>query len=352
MPHATVQTEARKIGIAVVGLGFMGAMHLRAYQQIPAARIHAVCGRSRLPVNGVLSGVGGNLTGAGAIQLDHDVAVYRNFEDVLGDPAVEVVDLCVPTPLHAPHAVAALRAGKHVLCEKPLARTGGQAREIVQASQSSQGFFMPAMCLRFWPEWMWLKQAVAQSSFGKVLAARFRRVSEPPQWGREFYFDGSQSGGALFDLHIHDVDFIQHLFGRPERLFATGRGRFSGAVDHVVTQFCVASGATVSAEASWLMPPGSGFSMAYAVNFERATADYDSSRGAEALQLCEEGKPPRVIPCPGPDGYVGELRYFIESVFAGAPPTVVTAADGLSAVEICEAIERSVKTGEVIRLAT
>jgi len=350
MPTPATNPDARTVNVAVVGLGFMGMMHLRAYQQISSARIHAVCGRTRLPAGGVLTSASGNIAGAETVQLDDDTKVYPSIAEVISDPEVELVDLCVPTPLHVPHAIAALRAGKHVICEKPLARTSAQAREIVQAAQSAAGFFMPAMCLRFWPEWAWLKQAVEQNTFGKVLAARFRRVSEPPAWNREYYFDGKQSGGALFDLHLHDADFIQYLFGRPASVFASGASRFSGAIDHVVAQYKVPNGATVSAEASWLMSPGHGFSMAYTANFERATADYDSARGAEALRLFEDGQSPRVISCDGPDGYAGELRYMIDSILRGTPPSVVTAQDGLSAVEICEAAERSVNSGKVMKL--
>ena len=342
------QRNPPKVNIAVVGLGFMGVTHLRAYQQIPAARIYAVCGAGRLPKDGLLAGVSGNIAGHEAIRLGTRVLVYRKFDEVLADPDVDAVDLCVPTSLHPTFTIAALRAGKHVICEKPLARTSALGREILRATGTARGYFMPAMCLRFWPEWKWLKEVVDQKTFGKVLAVRLRRVSEPPGWGRGNYFNGRASGGALLDLHVHDADFIQWLFGRPITVFAAGLTRFSGAIDHVVAQYQVRGGATVSAEASWLMTKGHGFSMAYTANFERATADYDSARGPEALRLFEEGRSPRVIRCKGSNGYVQELSYFIQCVQAGKPPRVVTAQDGLSAVEICEAAEKSAKSGRMV----
>jgi predicted dehydrogenase len=334
----------------VIGLGFIGRIHLRAYQQIEACQIQAVCDHARRPVDGVLPAVTGNLPDSGKIFLDNEVAVCRTLEEVLGLAEVDLVDLCVPTPLHHPMAIAALRAGKHVLCEKPLARTAALAREIVQSAQASARFFMPAMCLRFWPEWVWLKKAVDQNTYGKVLAARFRRVTEWPAWSRDSYLRGDQSGGALLDLHVHDADFVQFLFGRPSRVFASGLSRFSGAIDHLVALYTMAGDIVVSAEASWLMTPGHGFSMAYTVNFERATVDYDSARSANALRLYEEGCSPRAIRCDGPDGYVQELRYFVECILAGRPPSVVTARDALSAVEICEAAEESIRTGQPIHL--
>lgn len=340
--------SSKPVNVAIVGLGFMGITHIKSYQQLPGAKIVAVCDAVRLPVDGLLAGVSGNIGGADAINLGKDIRAYQKLEDLLADSAVDLIDLCVPTPLHAPQAIAALQAGKHVLCEKPLARSSAVARDIVNAAQSAKGFFMPAMCMRFWPGWAWLKELADKNIYGKILAARFRRVSAPPGWSRDSYFKGGDSGGALLDLHIHDTDFVQFLFGRPTSVFSSGLSRFSGAIDHVVTQYQVANGAAVYAEGSWLLT--SGFSMAYTVNFERATVDFDSARGADALQVGEEGQPMRVIKPEGVDGYVEELRHFITSIQAGRPPSVVTAQDGLSAVEICEAEEKSVQTGRVVEL--
>jgi predicted dehydrogenase len=337
-----------KVNVGVVGLGFMGVMHIKAYQQIRGARLVAVCDPVRQPVKGVLTDPGGNVGDATPVKLDmNEVTAYRDLGELLANPKVDLIDICVPTHLHPTTAIAALNSGKHVLCEKPLARTSAQAKEIVAAAQKAKGYFMPAMCMRFWPGWSWLKPAIAEKTYGKVLAARFRRIAEPPGWGRENYFKGAQSGGALLDLHIHDTDFIQFCFGRPSSVFSTGLSKFSGAIDHVVTQYQFESGALVLGEGSWLVTPGGGFNMSYTVHFENAMADYDLSRGAQALRLIERGKRPRIIKCSGPDGYVRELQHMIQSIQSGAAPTVVTGRDAQSAVAICEAEERSVQSGQV-----
>ena len=241
-----------------------------------------MCDSVRLPVNGVLAGVAGNVTGSGDLDLGRQVKVYRALDEVLADPEVELVDLCVPTPLHPEQSIAALKAGKHVLCEKPLALNSAQAREIVQAAQAASGFFMPAMCMRFWPGWSWLKQVVEEEPYGKVQAARFRRMSPMPAWSKATYASGNQSGGALLDLHIHDTDFVQFLFGRPASVFSTGVTRAGDSIDHVVTQYNYAGGPAVYAEGSWLLT--GNFNMSYTVLCERATLDYDLARGAEALR--------------------------------------------------------------------
>ena len=110
------RSPGRKVNVAVVGLGFMGVTHIKAYRQLKAARIVAVCDSVRVPVNGVLPGVSGNITGSDAIDLGRGVKVYRALDELLADPEVELIDLCVPTPLHPEQAIAALKAGKHVLC--------------------------------------------------------------------------------------------------------------------------------------------------------------------------------------------------------------------------------------------
>ncbi|MBM3881432.1 MAG: Gfo/Idh/MocA family oxidoreductase [Verrucomicrobia bacterium] len=339
------------VNVGVIGLGFMGLTHIKAYRQLPNARIVAICDSVRLPADGNLASVAGNI--ATTEQIHFDLAVVRGYKDyhqLLANPEVQLVDICVPTPLHVPIAVAALTAGKHVLCEKPLARTSALCRAIVEVARQAPGYFMPAMCLRFWPEWVWAQQAIAQGTYGKTLAASFRRLSEPPGWSQGTYLKGDDSGGALLDMHIHDTDFVQFCFGKPRRVAAAGFSKLSGAVDHVLTQYHVDSGALVWAEGSWLMGPGSGFKMAYTIHFERAMADYDSSRGAEALRLFEPGQAPRTIACEGPDGYVGELRHMLECIETGKPPSVVTAEDGLRAVEICEAEDRSVRSGKIVDL--
>jgi predicted dehydrogenase len=175
-------------------------------------------------------------------------------------------------------------------------------------------------------------------------------VAQPPGWGQKVFLDGKLSGGALLDLHIHDTDFVQFCFGRPKAVFSTGFSKVSGRIDHVDTQYQVGSGASVSAEGSWAMTEGFGFNMSYTVVFENATADYDIARGADALKLFEKGKEPRVLKPEGKDGYAGELQHMLDCICSGKPPAVVTAQDGVGAVEICEAEERSVNSGQIVSL--
>ncbi|MEA2735349.1 MAG: hypothetical protein QOE14_1800, partial [Humisphaera sp.] len=251
---------------------------------------------------------------------------------------VDIVDICVPTPQHVDIAIAALRAGKHVLCEKPLARTSADAERIAAAAREAKGFFMPAMCMRFWPQWAWLKQAVAEKRYGKVLAATFRRMaSMPAGW----YRNGAMSGGAALDLHIHDSDFVQFLFGMPRAVSSRGYTKTTGEIDHMTTQFVYDDIPFVTAEGGWCLADGFGFTMQYTVNFENATADFDLGR-EQPLRLSKGGQTEAIDAGPG-YGYAAELRYFIDCVKKNQKPTTVTADDAVRSIRIVEAEVKSAR---------
>ena len=336
--------KAKTINVAVAGLGFMGTTHLRAYQKIPGVRIVAVCDRSRGPVNGVLRSVSGNMNAAADINLGPRVKTYREFGELISDPDVDLVDICTPTAAHVSQVIAGLKAGKHVLCEKPVAESVADARKILASASKSKGFLMPAMCMRFWPGWSWLKEIVSKRTFGTVEAASFRRVTARPQWSKA----GTHLGGALLDLHIHDTDFVNFLFGRPKAVVSSGVISASDTVDHIVTQYVYPNGPAVHAEGSWLWP--GGFNMSFTMNCQRATIDFDLSRGADALRLHEFNKKPRTIKLKNSDGYYEEIAYFVGCIARGVKPSAVTAQDGLTALEVCAAEEKSVRKGTIIKL--
>lgn len=335
------------INIGIIGLGFMGRMHYDTYAKIPDARVMAVCDSDPRRAAGDLSGGWGNIAGAATQKLPMDrIKGYTDVDQFLANPDLQVVDICLPTPAHLDIVTRALKAGKHVLCEKPMALSVQEAQAIAAATKSASGMFMPAMCMRFWSEWEWLRETVRSGKYGKVKSAVFRRLGVVPQgWFR----NGKLSGGAIVDLHIHDVDFIYNVFGMPSNVYATGYVGPTGEIDHLVSQFRFDSGpgagALVSAEGGWAQADGFGFRMLYLVNFEQATADFDIGR-KPTLQVHKDGKSEK-IETSGRDGYAGELAYFLECVRNGQKPTVVTADDAVAGLKIVDAEKRSIASGQV-----
>jgi len=224
------------IQVGVIGLGERGQTHLDAYARRLDARVVAVADHSADRLKGRVWAQSG-ADGQEQPGADLSAAIrYKDAMDLVNDPDVELVDICLPTPLHFEYAMAAIAAGKHVMIEKPLARTYEQAMQLVKAAEAAPGSsVMVGMCMRFWPGWDWLKTAIDQKTYGRVLSATFLRVAEHP--GGEFFRDGEASGGALLELHIHDTDFVRYCFGTPHTVSSHGYARITGRTDHVFTQY-------------------------------------------------------------------------------------------------------------------
>ena len=327
------------VRVGIIGFGFMGQTHWRCYEKLKdTAKVVAVADIDPRRAKGDLTGTWGNI-GGGLQQADFSgVTGTTDYRQLITRSDVDVIDICVPTPLHAEVATAALATGKHVLCEKPLARTLDQAQAITRAAAGAKGFFMPAMCMRFWPEWAWLKQAITEKRYGKVKGASFlRHGTTPPGW----YAKGEESGGAILDLHIHDTDFVCHLFGKPTAVSSRGYTQASGAIDHISTHYHYDDVPYVVADGGWSFAPPYPFRMRYTVQFEgNVTADFDLGR-ADTLMLYENGQA-KPIKCEAIDGWLGEIRYFIKCVAENKRPTIVTADDAALAVNVIEAEARSV----------
>jgi len=260
---------------------------------------------------------------------------------------VDVVDICLPTPLHHEYVIAALDAGKHVICEKPIAVSVAEAEPIVEAANKADTFFMPALCMRFWPAWRWLKEAVDDQRFGKVRGASFiRNTSAPEGWFRE----GEKSGGAAMDLHIHDTDYIHHLFGKPKAVTTQGYPGPTGQIDHLATLYDYDGVPLVYSEASWTLDAGSGFTCRAMINFEHATAHFDILGEGSGLKLAQDGELADVD-CSdfgSDDGWEGQLRYFIDCVQRNQRPTLATADSALESMRTVEAECRSAASGQPV----
>lgn len=345
------------VRVGVIGLGFMGRTHVAAYQS--AARdglpcvLAAVADRSAERLHPA-AGAGGNFaTGAGEALWDSaSVRAHADPMALIADPGVDLVSICTHTDSHVPLAMAALAAGKHVLVEKPVALASGEVRLLARAARGSGRLCMPAMCMRFWPGWRWLRDRVADGSFGAVRSATFQRLGSPPDWATDFYADAARTGGPLVDLHIHDTDFVRYCFGPPASVVSTG------TLHHVTTLYRYAAGAGpahVVAEGGQDHAPGFGFKMRYVVAFERATADFDLARGAAGspgpLLLCKDGRA-EPVPLPPGAGYDHQVRHLVGAIAAGAAPTALDATldDAVAVARTLEAERQSLSTGLPVAL--
>ena len=272
--------------------------------------------------------------------------------ELINDPEIDLVDICVGTDLHFIFVEAALAKGKHVLVEKPLARTYDEARKIVQLAKNSSSNIMSAMCLRYWPAWVWLKDVIESEVYGKCLSLNCRRQTSPPDGA--FYSNHEECGGALLDLHVHDTDFINYCFGMPRAVFSQGYKGSSGGIDHVITNYIYDQSMDVplvSAEGSWTMQDGYGFNMSYTANFENATACYllDSE---ETLKLFRSGYETETIKLKQGMGYEFEIRSFVDEILSGKESNLALLNQAAESIAIIEAEQLSIKSCSVVTVKT
>ncbi len=347
------------VRVGIVGVGFMGMIHYLAAQRASGLKIVALCSRDAKKLAGDWTSIQGNF-GPRGTQMDlSGLSCYRDFEALLADPAVDLVDLCVPNDSHAPMAIQALRAGKHVLVEKPIALSTSAADEMVQAARSAGKLLMVGHVLPFFPEFAFALDAVRSGRYGAVQAAHLYRVISKPDWSSGIA-DAGRSGGPAVDLHIHDTHFVALACGTPRAVHSRGIVQ-EGAVVHLTTQYLYdGSDLTVSCTSGALSQPGRPFAHGFEFYLERATLAF------EFANLAGEGHLAMPLSVILPDGSVEHpslgsgdpIDSFARelSVAAGAVATT-TEADQLSgglarqALKLCLAEIASVQSKRPIEIA-
>jgi len=326
-----------------------GTTHFRGYGEIPEAKVVAVCDLSGKKLAGDWAEAAGNIdTGAAARQDLSGIRTYADLADLLADAGVDLVDLCVPTFQHADFAVRALEAGKHVLCEKPMARTVGECRRMIEAAEKAGRVLAVGHVLRFWPEYVVIKEMIDSGRYGRVLEAVLTRLSPKPGWTwDDWILDEARSGGAPLDLHIHDADTVRWFFGPPAQVTAVGV-EGPTAMDHIVTTYHYADGPVVVAEGGWGYPAAFPFRMEARLVFEKAALEFTTMR-SPTLAVYEEGAEAPVRPeVPQADGYTEELRYVVQCVDQGREPERLLGAEAAAAVALVEAEVQAARTGRPV----
>ena len=339
LPPPEFVTDAYNTGVnvGVIGLGFMGAVHLSAYAKIAGASVAAVCSGGSKNFTGDLSEVGGNLARE-PVRFDFSaVRKYTDWKELVADPSVEVVDICLPTDLHAAVTVAALENGKHVLCEKPMALTVPECERMMAAAAQQKRVLMIGQVLRFWPEYEELKKLVQSGEYGSIRSATFVRRSGLPDWSR-WLTDESRSGGAVLDLMLHDVDQALSLFGMPQRVAA----KSMGDPDTVMATLIYPGGPEVRIQGGWFAP-GTPFSMSFQVRADRAELEWTPA----GLFLSDDTGQRRKLDVSSADAYESELAYFLECCHNGEQPRRCMPFESAAAVKLALLLKESrAKGGE------
>jgi predicted dehydrogenase len=320
------------MNIGLIGLGAIGRLHFDCWRKSTVGRLVAVSDRNPKRLVGDWAGAEFNIGEQAQAQVDlSDLKAYERAEDLLADPKVEIVDICLATPLHASVAVAALHAGKHVFCEKPMSLKIEDCAAMEEAARMTGKHLMIGHCLRFWPQYVKAQELLASGEFGRPLYADLHRSSPAPRWSNSgWYMNAAQSGGVL-DMHIHDIDAALWWFGRPNQITTTGLAP-QGLPMIIDTSWRYEDGPAVHMHASWDHNGGT-FRHAFRLVMEKATLVHDLAVDSQALWFLRDGTRTAIL-VSSESGHQAELDYFAAQIAAGKVPARVTPAESRLAVEL------------------
>lgn len=335
--------------VAILGFGFMGRMHYRCWRSLAGTTVAAVCDADPHALDESARNRG-NIAGAeGDVDLA-GVKVYADFDDLLRQEPLDALSITIPTHLHPAATIAALDAGLHVLCEKPMALNRADGTRMIEAAQRSGKVLQIGHCIRFWPEYAKAKEIVDSGVHGRVIAATFQRLAATAARRQQtWYADAERSGGMALDLHIHDTDFVQYLFGVPQNVCSHGASVPAGGLAHIVTRYGYDDDKLVIAEGGWAMMPPFGFQMRFHIALENATLDFDFHRDPK-LRLSTAAGETIVPSCEPGDGYARQIDHFARRIRGEDMPEVVTPQEALLSLRIIEAERESARTGRPVTI--
>ena len=344
-----------KVGIACIG--FMGWIHYLAYRNVRGTRVVAICSRDRKKLAGDWRGIQGNFGPPGEKISLRGITAYQDLDELLADPEIDLIDNCLPPHLHAELTIRALRAGKHVFVEKPMALTTSDCKRMVAAAQKAGRQVLVGHVLPFFPEYQRAGKLIDSGKYGKLIGGSFLRVISDPLWLPDFY-DPDRVGGPLVDLHVHDAHLIRMLFGMPVSLSSYGRMR-GDVVEYCNTAFKFEDPSlVVTATSGVINQQGRGFTHGFEIHLERATLHYEFAAFGDGEELMplklvnDKGKVirPKLGEVGPTTAFEGEIKEVVQSIRSGKPSSILSGDLARDAVVLCHKQTDSVVKGRPVRV--
>ncbi len=272
--------------------------------------------------------------------------LYCDAEEMFQKEKLDFIITALPTHLHEKIAVLAMEHGIHVFSEKPMAISCAEAQNMIATAKANNVKLMIGQCLRFFPEYVRLKNIIDSRLYGEVVRAEFTRLSKTPDWSwQDWMLDESKSGTAIFDLHVHDVDFIHWTFGMPKAVtsFTT-----SHKLKHesIMTVYDFGDEKVVTSKADWALPRSYPFTADFSVRFEKATVEL--RRGE--LWLYPESGVAQKLDVPNDNGYVLEIVEFVNCIKENKASEINPPESSLLSIDIATAERKSAETKTTVFL--
>jgi predicted dehydrogenase len=336
--------------VGLIGLGAMGRTHLDNYIRLEAegypVKLVAICDIDETKFKGKLAD--GNM---GTAALNYDLSkynIYTDIDEMLENEELDYIDTPLPTYIHAETAVKALNKGINVFCEKPMALTTEQCQNMIDAAKNNGKKLMIGQCLRFWPAYEYLKSCVDDGKYGKTVSAYFFRGGGTPLWSyQNWLLTKEKSGGCLLDQHVHDVDTINWIFGKPDFVSTIARNVIPGSgYDAVSTNYIYPDGKVVNAQDDWTLNGDFGFQMTFRVNFEKAGLIFEKGK----VTVYPHDSKAFIPELPSDDGYYREMKYYIDALINNTEIKTASPESTKTTIEIAQAEIRSADNmGQLIK---
>ncbi len=348
------------VRIGLIGIGFMGMTHFEGTRQVNGGRIAAIATRDAKKLAGDWSSIQGNFGPRGGHVDLTDIKKYADYHDLLADPEIDLIDICLPTDQHERVVTEALAAGKHVLVEKSIALDVAAADRMVAAAQKAGKLLMVAHVLPFFPEFQYAANCISSGKYGKLRAAHFRRVIAKPDWSADMS-DIEKTGGPGVDLHIHDTHFIGLVCGVPKAVQSRGILE-RGFAQYLTTQYLYDDPElTVSCLSGGIAAKGMPFGHGFEIYLEEATLLYDfCTLGSEPslnrplTLITQDGKAVQ------PDlqgstswcaAFTNEIQVAVDAVKSGQEPALLSGTLARDALKLCYLEAESVRTGRPVSVS-
>ena len=344
-----------KVGIA--GIGFMGMVHYLSYRKLDGIDVAALAEPNEKRLGGDWTDIKGNFGPQGEMMDLAGIEKFTDAAEMIAMADVDYIDVCLPPGMHAPVAINALEAGKHVFCEKPIALTSDDGIAMVAAAETAGKLLLIGHVLPFLPEYRKAYDLIQSGAYGPVIGGHFKRVISDPAWLND-YWKADCVGGPMLDLHVHDAHFIRLLFGMPTSVTSQGRMREELA-EYWNTQFEYENkDLVVSATCGVINQQGRPFMHGYEIHLENATIGFEFAvidDQPESLLPLTILKPDGSVERPDLGGgdpmmqaFDFELAEVARSIGAGAPSPILSGDLARDAVVLCHKQTESVRTGNRI----
>lgn len=311
--------------VALVGVGGISGAHIPAWEERRDAELVALCDIR-----------------AEQMEKYKNKHCYTDFDEMLKNEEIDILDICLPTYLHAEFAIKAMNMGINVICEKPVSLNAADVARVYSTAKSNNVNFMVAQVLRFWPEYSIIKEIYDTGKYGRLLSGHMGRLGVRPKWSWDgWMMDENRSGLVPFDLHIHDLDFIVYAFGKPKE-FKDYRARSEN--QDYINSIYEYDGFFITTEAAWYDAPYP-FAANFRFQFEKSLAVFENHEmtiyekdGKIFKPVSQSGEDTGDIGLPKSNAYSNEINYFADCVLSGAEPDRVKPAELETVISILKAL--------------